>query len=542
MNLPHQKVKFEDDARDKISKGINLLADAVQVTLGPGGRHVAFEPSPGTYAVTKDGVTVAKSIQRLNDPFENIGAQMVRQAAQRTAEVAGDGTTTATVLARAIFNEGKKAIAAGNNVVRLTKGIDKAVDKITEFVNDNSRECVKKKDLKHVATISANSDAVLGEMVANAKHKLGEDAAITVEMGRSAETTVEYVDGLQYSEGYASPYFVTNQHGMRVEYENAYIAIVDYKLHVIHEMLDLLEAVSATGRPLLIILNSYEPDVVNTLAINNSKGTIKCCATAFPRGFDEDGTELAKDLAALTGATVLGPNSGVDCRSAELKHLGQAKKVVVTRHDTTVVGGAGNKKDIEIRVSQLKDFIESSKDTAPDRVYPKLKQYISGRISKLTGGIAVIRAGGSTELEMREARDRIEDAIFAVQAAAEDGVVPGGGMVYVKASHLLKDLKGSNTDEKAGINVVRKALLEPLAQIAKNAGHEPTLVAQQTLDTAMFETGFNAASGEFENLIEAGIIDPAKVTKEALKNAASIATLLLTTESVIVTDYDDKES
>lgn len=537
MKQPHQEVKFDDSARDKISIGINLLADAVQVTLGPGGRHVAFEPGPGSFAVTKDGVTVAKSIKRLQDPFENIGAQMVRQAAQRTAEVAGDGTTTATVLARAIFNEGKKAIAAGHNVVGIKKGIEKAVDKVTDFIKDSSKPCKTKKDLKHVATISANSDAKLGEMIASAKNKLGADAAITVEMGRQAETTIEYVEGLRYDEGYASPYFVTNQRSMRVEYEDPYIMIVDYKVHVIHELVDILNEVAKTGRPILMMMNSYDPEVINTLAINNMQGSLKVCATPFPMGFEEDGTELAKDMAALTGATVLGHTTGVDARSCKIEHLGRAKRVIVTRQNTTIVGGAGSKKDVQTRVAQIQDFHTQMKETPGAE---KLLPYLEGRISKLTGGIAVIRAGGSTELEMREAKDRIDDAVFAVQAAADEGIVPGGGSLYVKATHLLEELRGSSPDEKAGINIIKKALVEPLVQIAKNAGYEPTFVVRQTQDAPMIETGFNAATGVLENLYTAGVIDPAKVTVKALKNAASVATLLLTTEAVIVTDFGDK--
>ena len=538
MKQPIQRVKFDDEARDKISVGINLLADAVQVTLGPGGRHVAFEPGPGTFAVTKDGVTVAKSIRKLKDPFENIGAQMVRQAAQRTAEVAGDGTTTATILARAIFNEGKKVIASGANVVEVRKGIEKAVAKVVDFIGDNSRPCKTKKDLKYVATISANSDKKLGGLIAEAKHKLGKDASITVEMSRQAESSVEYVDGLSYDEGYASPYFVTNQRSMRVEFENPFIMVVGYRMRVIHDMTKILEEVSKTGRPVLILFNSYDAEVVEVLAYNNMQQTVKCCATNFPLGFDEDGTELAKDIAALTGATVLGGSTGVDARKAELKHLGQAKRVVVTRHRTMIVGGAGKKEDIKTRISQLKDFLERSINTP---VYDQLKVYINSRVAKLSGGIAVIRAGGATEMETREARDRIEDAVFAVEAAAEDGIVPGGGSMYVRAASKLADMSGANSAEKLGIQIVRRALLAPLAQIAKNAGHEPTLILEKTKENPYIETGFNASKGEFENLLTAGIIDPAKVAKEALKNASSVATLLLTTEAVIVTDYDEEE-
>ena len=535
---PNQRVKFDEQAREKISVGINLLADAVQTTLGPGGRHVAFEPGPGAFAVTKDGVTVAKSIRKLKDPFENIGAQMVRQAAQRTAEVAGDGTTTATVLARAIFNEGKKTIASGANVVSVKKGIDKAVDRVVEFIDECARPCKTKKELVNVATISANSDKKLGSMIASAKHKLGSDAAITVEMGRQADTTIEYVEGLRYDEGYASPYFVTNQRNMRVEYDDPYIMIIDYKINVIHELVDILNEVAKTGRPLLILMNQYETEVINTLAINNMQGTLKVCATPFPMGFEEDGTELAKDLAALTGATVLGPNTGVDARACSLEHLGRCKRLVVSRQDTTIVGGAGKKSDIKTRIAQINDFHDKIKD---DPNAAKALPYLKSRVSKLQGGIAVIRAGGSTELEMREAKDRIDDAVFAVQAASEEGIVPGGGSLYVRCANILNDMKGSNTDERAGINIVAKALLAPLAQIADNAGFNSHLIVQQSLDIPQIETGFNAASGDFENLFTAGIIDPTKVTKEALKNAASIATLLLTTEAVIVTDFEDEE-
>lgn len=534
-DVPSQQVKFADEARDKIANGVNLLADAVQVTLGPGGRYVTFEIAPGQYATTKDGVTCAKSIRKLKDPFENVGAQLLRQAAQKTAEIAGDGTTTSTVLARAIYNEGRKAISAGLNVVDVKRGIEKAVDSCVEFFETNTTPCKTKKDLINVATISANSDKVLGEMIASAKHKLGDHAAITVEYGRQAKTSIEYVDGLRYDEGYASPYFVTNQRSMKVEFEDPFIMIVDYKIHTIHEMVDILNAVAQTGRPVLLMLNSFEPEVINTLAINNANGTLKVCATAFPMGLEEDGTELAKDLAALTGATILGHHSGVDVRSCSIEHLGTAKRIVVTRQDTTIVQGGGDKKAIETRVEQIKDFKEKMKD---DLRTDKLIPYLDGRISKLTGGIAVIRAGGSTELEMREAKDRIDDAVFAVQAASEEGIVPGGGGLLVHASKMLESKKGINTDEGVGIKIVKKALEAPLAQIAKNAGHEPTLIVEQLKDLGEVTTGFNAATGEFGNMLKMGIIDPLKVSKNALKNAASIATLLLTTEAVVVTDFD----
>ena len=535
---PNQKVKFDEKARDKISVGVNLLADAVQTTLGPGGRHVAFEPAPGAFAVTKDGVTVAKSIRQLADPFENIGAQMVRQAAQRTAELAGDGTTTSTILARSIFNEGKQSIAAGFNVVEVKKGIDKAVSAAVKFLDKQAKPCKTKKELVNVATISANSDEKLGKIIASAKHKLGANAAITVEFGRQSETQIEYVEGLRYDEGYASPYFVTNERGMKVEFEDAYIMIIDYKIHTIHEMVDILNEVAPTGRPVLILLNQYTPEVVNTLAINKAQGALKVCATPFPMGFNEDGTELAKDLAALTGATVLGHNTGVDARSCKLEHLGQAKRVIVTRQDTTIVQGGGSQEDIKNRVNQIKDFRNKMKDQTHTE---KLLPYLDGRIAKLTGGIAVIRAGGATELEMREAKDRIDDAVFAVQAASEEGIVPGGGGLLIQAAKQLESLETNSTAEGVGIKIVRKALEQPLSQIAFNAGYEPTIIIEKSKDTES-PIGFNAAKGEFEDLLEAGVIDPVKVVKLALKNAASIATLLLTTEAVIVTDFEDDTS
>ena len=539
MKHPIQRVKFDDEAREKLAKGVNLLADAVQTTLGPGGRHVAFEPGPGAFAVTKDGVTVAKSIRKLEDPYENMGAQMVRQAAQRTAEVAGDGTTTATVLARAIYIEGKKAISAGLNVVDIKKGIEDAVEDCVEFFDKNAKPCRTKKELINVATISANSDKKLGKMIASAKHKLGKNAAITVEMGRQAETSIEYVDGLRYDEGYLSPYFVTNERSMRVEFEEPYIMIVDYKLHSIHEMVDILNEVAQTGRPLLILINGYTPELVNTLAVNNAQGTLKVAATPFPVGFEEDGTELAKDLAALTGATVLGHSTGVDARTAKLEHLGQSKRIIVTRQDTTVVGGAGDKDAISQRVDQIADFKDKVKSMpGSEKVIP----YLDGRISKLTGGIAVIRAGGSTELEMREAKDRIDDAVFAVQAAAEEGIVPGGGTIFVHAAKILEQNKNTNTAKEVGTNIVKKALQAPMHQIAKNAGHNATLIVDKIKEHKKTSVGFNAATGKFEDLLEAGIIDPVKVSKSALKNAASIATLLLTTEAIVVTDFPEDKS
>jgi chaperonin GroEL len=540
MKQPSQKVKFDDEAREKISKGVNLLADAVQVTLGPGGRHVAFEPAPGAFAVTKDGVTVAKSIRKLADPFENIGAQMVRQAAQRTAELAGDGTTTATVLARAIFNEGSKSIAAGFNVIDVKKGISEAVDYAVDSLDKMAKPCKTKKELINVATISANSDEALGKIIASAKHKLGPNAAITVEYGRQAETQIEYVEGLRYDEGYASPYFVTNERGMKVEFEDAYIMIVDYKVHTIHEMVDILNEVAATGRPLLILLNQYAPEVVNTLAINKAQGALKVCATPFPMGFNEDGTELAKDLAALTGATVLGHNTGTDVRNCKLEHLGEAKRVIVTRQDTTIVKGGGKKEDIANRVSQIKDFRNKMKTQVHT---DKLLPYLDGRIARLTGGIAVIRAGGATELEMREAKDRIDDAVFAVQAASEEGIVPGGGSTLAQMSNVLEEFKARDEfsiTERIGISIVQKAFKEPLSQIASNAGYEPTLILEKG-KTLFKAKVFNASTGEFEESASTAIIDPVKVVKSAIKNASSIATLLLTTEAVIVTDFNDEE-
>ena len=537
MKHPIQKVKFDEEARDSIAKGVNLLADTVQTTLGPGGRHVAFEPAPGHFAVTKDGVTVAKSLRILENPYENMGAQMVRQAAQRTAETAGDGTTTATILARSIFNEGKKAVSAGLNVVDVRKGIELAVDETVKFIESKGKPCKTKKDLINVATISANSDAKLGEMIATAKHKLGENAAITVEMGRQADTSIEYVDGLRYDEGYASPYFVTNQRSMKVEFEDAFIMIVDYKVHTIHEMVDILNEVAQTGRPILIMMAQYAPEVINTLAINNAQSSLKVCATPFPMGFEEDGTELAKDLAALTGATILGHNTGTDARSAKIEHLGQAKRIIVTRQDTTVVGGAGDKGAIDTRVQQIKDFKERMKDKHGAE---KLIPYLDGRVSRLTGGIAVIHAGGATELEMREAKDRIDDAVFAVQAAAEDGIVPGGGSLFVQAAAKLADLSHDNTDIGVGINIVRKSLTAPLSQVSRNAGHEPTLVVEKSKELSG-NMGFNAATGEFEDLVKAGVIDPVKVLKSSLTNAASVAILLLTTEAIVVTEYPEEK-
>lgn len=535
MQRFNQRVKFSEEARDKIGKGVDLLADAVQTTLGPGGRHVAFEVSPGYFAVTKDGVTVARSFKQLKDPFENVGAQMVRQAAQRTAEIAGDGTTTSTILARAIFNEGKKALSSGVNVVDMKRGIEKAVEDCMKFLDENTRPIKTKKDLENVATISANSDARLGKMIAGAKHKLGKDAAITVEMGRQAETTIEYVEGLRYEEGYSTPYFVTNGRTMKVEFTDPYIMIIDYKIHTIHEMIDILTAVKETGRPLLILVDQVMPEVINNLVINNNQKAIQVCTTPFPMGFEEDGTELAKDLAALTGATVLGNNSVVDVRTCTLEHLGTAKSVIVSRNDTTIVGGGGSKDAIDTRVAQIRDYRDKVKDDPrSDKVLP----YLDSRVAKLTGGIAVIRAGGATELEMREAKDRIDDAVFAVQAASDEGIVPGGGSTYVKLCNILGAKKATNVDEGIGISIVCKALTTPLAQIAKNAGYEPTLIVEKAKEVGNFETGFNAAQGIFENLITAGVIDPVKVTKTALKNAASVATLLLTTEAIVATDFE----
>ena len=462
---------------------------------------------------------------------------MVRQAAQRTAEVAGDGTTTATILARTMFNEGVKAIAAGYNVVGVKQGIDKAVDKCLELITDHAQPCKTKKELTQVATIAANSDKVLGELIATAKHKLGKDASITVEMGRQSDTIIEYVEGLRYEEGYASPYFVTNQRHMKVDYEDAYIMVIDYKIRVIHEMVDILNEVVSEGRPLLIVMNHYEPEVLNTLAVNNMQGKLRVCVTHFPMGFAEDDIELAKDIASLTGATVLGHNTGVDVRKAKLEHLGQAKRVIITRQDTTIVGGVGTKKEIDNRISQIEDFREKIKNQPGAE---KTVTYLTERIAKFRGGVAQISAGGSTDLEMRETRDRIEDAIFAVQAASEEGVVPGGGTLYVHVSKLLGALTGTS-DEKVGFDIVIKALYEPAAQIAKNSGYEPNITLERIKDCTEATTGFNAAKGTFENLVTAGIIDPVKVTKAALKNAASVATLLLTTEVVVVTDFPKED-
>ena len=518
-------INFNTDARDRLKKGVDALADAVKVTLGPKGRNVVIEKKYGSPAVTKDGVTVAKEIE-LEDPIENMGAQMLKEVASKTSDIAGDGTTTATVLAQAIVTAGLKNVAAGANPMDLKRGIDKAVIAVVEHLKGQSTEVGNdNKKIEQVASISANNDNAIGKLIAEAMAKVKKEGVITVEEAKGTETTVEVVEGMQFDRGYLSAYFVTNAEKMEAEMERPYILIYDKKISNMKDILPILEKVAQGGNSLLIIAEDLEGEALSTLVVNKIRGTIKICAVKAP-GFGDRRKEMLEDIAVLTGGTVISEERGYKLENATLSYLGKAEKIVVDKDNTTVVNGAGKKADILARVNQIKAQIET---TTSDYDREKLQE----RLAKLSGGVAVLYIGAASEVEMKEKKDRVDDALHATRAAVEEGIVPGGGVAYIRALESLSKIKSSNEDEATGVQIVRRALEEPLRQITANAGIEGSIVVQKVKE-GKGDYGFNARTEEYENLLKAGVIDPTKVTRVALENAASIASMLLTTECVIV--------
>jgi chaperonin GroEL len=518
-------VYFASDARDRMLQGVNILANAVKVTLGPKGRNVVIEKSFGAPRSTKDGVTVAKEIE-LSDKFQNLGAQLIREVASKTNDKAGDGTTTATVLAQSIVTEGLKSVASGRNPMDLKRGIDKAVTAVIANIKETSKVVSANSEIAQVGTISANGDKEVGDMIAKAMEKVGNEGVITVEEAKTAETELDVVEGMQFDRGYLSPYFITNADKMEVVLDEPQILLFEKKLSSLQPMLPVLEAVVQSGRPLLIIAEDIEGEALATLVVNKLRGGLRVAAVKAP-GFGDRRKAMLEDLAILTGGTVISEDLGIKLENVTLADLGKAKKVTITKDDTTVVEGAGAKEGIEARIGQIKKQIE---DTTSDYDKEKLQE----RLAKLAGGVAVIRVGGSTEVEVKEKKDRVDDALNATRAAVEEGVVAGGGVALLKASKVLEGLKGENDDQNAGIAIIRRALQAPIRQIAENAGVEGSIVVGKVMENASNTYGFNAQTEEYGDLVASGVIDPAKVVRTALQDAASIAGLLITTEAAIV--------
>jgi chaperonin GroEL len=524
---------FNIEARNKMKKGVDILADAVKVTLGPKGRNVVIEKKFGAPAITKDGVSVAKEIE-LEDAIENMGAQMVKEVASKTADMAGDGTTTATVLAQSIISEGLKNVAAGANPMDLKRGIDKAVIAVVDDLRKQSTTVGKdNKKIEQVATISANNDNNIGKLIAQAMAKVGNEGVITVEEAKGTETTVDIVEGMQFDRGYLSPYFVTNTEKMQIEFANPYILICEKKISTLQDILPILEATMKAGRPLLIIAEDVEGEALTTLVVNKLRGSLKIGAVKAP-GFGDRRKEMLQDIAALTGGTVISEEQGIQLSSATLEFLGQAESVSIDKDNTTVVGGKGKKANIVARVNQIKSQIET---TTSDYDREKLQE----RLAKLAGGVAVLYVGAATEMEMKEKKDRVDDALHATRAAVEEGIVAGGGIAFIRAIESIAKMKGSNNDEATGIAIVRRALEEPLRQIVANAGIEGSIVVQKVKE-GKDDFGFNARTEVYEKMLAAGVIDPTKVSRVALENAASIAGMLLTTECVIADKPEPKSA
>lgn len=525
-----KEVKYNIDARDALKKGVDTLANAVKVTLGPKGRNVIIEKKFGSPAITKDGVTVAKEID-LKEPMENMGAQMVKEVASKTADQAGDGTTTATVLAQAIVTAGIKNVAAGANPMDLKRGIDKAVAAVVTSLRSQSQTVGEDNNkIKQVASISANNDEVIGTLIAEAMNKVGKDGVITVEEAKGTETEVKTVEGMQFDRGYLSPYFVTNTDKMEVELESPYILIYDKKISNMKELLPVLEKQVQTGKPLLIIAEDLDGEALATLVVNKIRGSLKVAAVKAP-GFGDRRKAMLEDIAILTGGTVISEERGYKLENAELEYLGQAEKVVIDKDNTTMINGSGDSGDIQSRVNQIRAQIES---TTSDYDREKLQE----RLAKLAGGVAVLYVGAATEVEMKEKKDRVDDALHATRAAVEEGIVAGGGVAFIRSIEALADLKGENEDETTGINIIKRAIEEPLRQICNNAGVEGSIVVQKVRE-GKDDYGYNARNDVYENLISAGVIDPTKVSRVALENAASIAAMLLTTEVVLADEPED---
>ena len=519
-----KEVKFSVDARDRMLHGIDTLAHAVRVTLGPKGRNVILDKSYGAPRITKDGVTVAKEIE-LEDKFENMGAQMVREVASKTSDQAGDGTTTATVLAHAIVREGAKAVAAGMNPMDLKRGVDLAVETIVADLQKNSKNVTSNEEIAQVGTISANGDAEIGRFIADAMKRVGNEGVITVEEAKSLETELEVVEGMQFDRGYISPYFVTNADKMRVEMEDPYILIYEKKLSALQELLPLLEAVVQASKPLLIIAEDIEGEALATLVVNKLRGGLKVAAVKAP-GFGDRRKAMLEDIAILTAGTMVSADLGIKLETVTINMLGRAKKVMIDKENTTIVGGAGKKTDIQARIAQIKAQIE---ETTSDYDREKLQE----RLAKLAGGVAVLRVGGATEVEVKERKDRVDDAMHATRAAVEEGVLPGGGVALLRAIKALEKLKVHNDDQRTGIEIVKKAISWPARQIAINAGDDGSIVVGKILEKETYAFGYDAQTGEYGNLVSKGIIDPTKVVRTALQDAASIAGLLITTEAMV---------
>jgi chaperonin GroEL len=517
-------VKFSVDARDRMLRGIDILTSAVRVTLGPKGRNVVLDKSYGAPRITKDGVTVAKEIE-LEDKFENMGAQMVREVASKTSDQAGDGTTTATVLAHAIVREGAKAVAAGMNPMDLKRGVDLAVEAVVADLQKHSKNVTSNEEIAQVGTISANGDAEIGRFIADAMKKVGNEGVITVEEAKSLATELEVVEGMQFDRGYISPYFVTNADKMRVEMEDPYILIYEKKLSGLQELLPLLEAVVQAGKPLVIIAEDVEGEALATLVVNKLRGGLKVAAVKAP-GFGDRRKAMLEDIAILTGGTMVSSDLGIKLENVTVNMLGRAKKVMIDKENTTIVSGAGKKADIQARIAQIKAQIE---ETTSDYDREKLQE----RLAKLAGGVAVLRVGGATEVEVKERKDRVDDAMHATRAAVEEGILPGGGVALLRASEVLKKIRTHNDDQKTGVEIVRKALSWPARQIAINAGEDGSVVVGKILEKDQYVYGFDAQNGEYVNLMSKGIIDPTKVVRAALQGAASVAGLLITTEAMV---------
>ena len=519
-----KEVKFGRSAREKMLHGVDVLADAVKVTLGPKGRNVVIDKSFGAPRITKDGVSVAKEIE-LEDKFENMGAQMVREVASKTNDIAGDGTTTATVLAQAIVREGNKAVAAGMNPMDLKRGIDLAVGTVVKDLESHAKKVSANSEIAQVATISANGDETVGRILAEAMEKVGNEGVITVEEAKSLETELETVEGMQFDRGYLSPYFVTNAEKLRVELEEPYILIHEKKLSNLAPMIPLLEQVVQSGCPLLIVAEDVEGEALATLVVNRLRGGLKVAAVKAP-GFGDRRKAMLEDIAILTGGNVVSEELGTKLENVTIGMLGRAKKVIIDKDNTTIVDGAGNKSDIDARVSQIRAQIET---TTSDYDREKLQE----RVAKLAGGVAVIRVGGATEVEVKERKDRVDDALHATRAAVEEGILPGGGIALLRALKSLEGLKAANDDQQSGIDIVRRALRAPARQIAENAGEDGAYIVGKLLEGDDYNHGFNAATGEYEDLVKSGVIDPAKVVRTALQDAASVASLLITTEALV---------
>jgi chaperonin GroEL len=525
-----KQLQFDESARHALLRGIEKLARAVKATLGPSGRNVILDKKFGSPTITKDGVTVAKEIE-LEDPYENMGAQLVREVASKTSDIAGDGTTTATVLAESIYKEGLRNVTAGANPTSLQRGIMKAVEAVVEELKKISKKVSDRTEIAQVATVSANWDKTIGEIIADAMDKVGKDGTITVEEAKSIETTLDVVEGMQFDKGYLSPYFVTNAEAMEAALENPYILIHEKKISSLKDMLPLLEKVAKAGRPLLIIAEDVEGEALATLVVNKLRGTLQVCAVKAP-GFGDRRKAMLEDIAVLTGGRCITEDLGIKLENVKLDDLGKAKRVTIDKESTTIVEGEGKQSDIQGRVSQIRRQIE---ETTSDYDREKLQE----RLAKLAGGVAVINVGAATETEMKEKKARVEDALHATRAAVEEGIVPGGGVAFIRAQKALDNIKGLEGDEKVGVQIVRRAIEEPTRQLADNAGQEGALIVQE-VKARKGNEGYDVATGEYTDLVKAGIVDPTKVTRSALQNAASISGLLLTTEA-IVTELPEKE-